>query len=121
MLFLLTLFVVCFPNQNVSSPRAGVSARLLMGVPDWHSIQKNEGLSCHPCPAPPRECPGLGPAVTHWVSRHLLLWVSEGKWPWWGLVCSLPPCWVLIAHRLLGEEGLGDGGGELEGAGLGQL
>jgi hypothetical protein len=55
------------------------------------------------------------------VSGYLLLGVSKGERPLWGLVCSLPPRWVLIAHRLLGEEGLGDRGGELEGAGLGQL
>ena len=55
------------------------------------------------------------------MPRHLLLWVSEGEWPWRGLVCPLPPRGVLAAHGLLGEEGLGDRGGELEGAGLGQL
>lgn len=70
---------------------------------------------------PDPETPGLGPAAPRWVSQDLLLWVSEGEWPWWGLVCPLPPRGVLIAYGLLGEEGLGDGGGELEGAGLGQL
>ena len=70
-------------------------------------------------PTPRR--PSSAPAVPHRASRRLLLWVSEGERPWRGLVCSLPPRWVLVAHGLLGEEGLGDGGGELEGAGLGQL
>lgn len=52
---------------------------------------------------------------------HLLLWVGEGERPWRGLIRPLPPRGVLIANGLLGEEGLRDGGGELEGAGLGQL
>lgn len=73
----------------------------------------------HPPPRP--ETPGSALAAPHWVSKHLLLWVSEGERPWRGLVCPLPPRGVLIAYGLLGEEGLGDGGGELEGAGLGQL
>lgn len=61
------------------------------------------------------------PTWPHRPPRHLLLGVGEGERPWRGLVRPLPSCWVLIAHRLLGEEGLGDRGGELEGAGLGQL
>lgn len=63
--------------------------------------------------------PRDAPAVPHGASGHLLLGVSEGQRPRWGLVRPLPACWVLIAHRLLGEEGLRDRGGELEGAGLG--
>lgn len=66
--------------------------------------------------------------MLHKMPWYLLLWIREGKrWvcegerPWWGLVCSLPPRWVLIAHGLLGEEGLGHGGREREGARLGQL
>lgn len=65
--------------------------------------------------------PSLALGVPHQVPRYLLLWVSEGERPWRGLVCPLPPRGVLVAHGLLGEEGLGDRGGELEGAGLGQL
>lgn len=56
------------------------------------------------------------------VSRwHLLLAVSEGEWPWWGLVCSLPSRRMLVVCRLLGEERLGDRGGELERAALREL
>lgn len=56
--------------------------------------------------------------VSQW---HLLLSVSEGEWPWWGLVCSLPSSWMLVVCWLLGEERLRDGRGELEGAALSEL
>lgn len=72
-------------------------------------------------PAPRPETPGSAPAAPRWGSEHLLLWVGEGERPWRGLVCPLPPRRVLTVYGLLGEEGLGDRGGELEGAGLRQL
>lgn len=49
------------------------------------------------------------------MPTHLLLWVSEGEAAdGQGSSCPLPPRGVPIAHGLLGEEGLGDRGGELE-------